>query len=125
MRPESKRTSAARERAAASTQTPFGVTTERDGDFCLVTVRGELDLATCEVLSAELERAQASEAKRIVLDLGSLNFIDSVGIQVLLKAQRRTANDGSRLQLFPVSGQVHDVFELTGLMREFSFVTKA
>jgi anti-anti-sigma factor len=123
MPPESDKDPAARESASPRIPTPFGVSPERDGEVYLLKASGELDLATCKALRAELERAEASEAKRIVLDLGDLTFIDSTGIEVLLDAHRRAGMNARPLQLLPVNGHVHDVFEITGLMRELTFVT--
>jgi anti-sigma B factor antagonist len=101
---------------------PFNVRPERYRDVYLITVTGELDLATYERLRDELERAEASEAARILLDLGGLTFIDSTGICVLVKAAQRSANDGARLRLLPASGKVHEVLELTGVMERLHFV---
>jgi anti-sigma B factor antagonist len=50
-----------------------------------VQVRGELDLATEEQLTAVLDEAVAAGGP-VVLDMTSLRFIDSSGIRALLNA---------------------------------------
>jgi anti-sigma B factor antagonist len=105
---------------AASAPTMFRVRPERDGDGYVLTVSGELDLATHGILSGELKRAEASEAKRILLDLGGLTFMDSTGLAVLVEAHARSATNGIPLRIFPVCGQVREIIKMTGLMEIFN-----
>lgn len=96
----------------------FSVRPERYSDTYLLTVNGELDLATYEGLNDELVRAEASDAARILLDLSGVTFIDSTGIRTLLMA---SAANGTRLRLFPVRGQVKKALDLTGVLNRLSF----
>jgi anti-sigma B factor antagonist len=79
-------------------------------------VNGELDLATRDTLTDGLERAEATEPKRILLDLTDLTFIDSIGIAVLVAAHQRSARDGRQLRVIAGDGQVREMLELTGVM---------
>ena len=94
----------------------LSVHAERVDDVYRLAVSGELDLATRDTLIDELKHAEASEAKRILLDLKDLTFIDSTGIGILVEAHQRSATDGRRLRVLVVDGQVRDVLELTGLV---------
>ncbi len=59
--------------------------------------------------------AEQSRASRIILDLEELTFIDSSGLEVLLRASRRSASNGSRLQLTRGKGYPAEMFRLTAL----------
>ena len=80
-----------------------------------------MDLATRHTMMDELKRAEASEAKRILLELSDLIFIDPTGLAILVEAHRRSATDGRRLRVLPVDGQVRRMFELTGIMQVLDF----
>jgi anti-anti-sigma factor len=117
MPPESDRVPAAGDGRAASVQyVEFSVRPERINGVYRLSVCGELDLATRDILSDEISRAEASEAKRILLDLAELTFIDSIGAAVLLEAHERSMTDGTELRILSVKGQVRQVLELTGLV---------
>jgi anti-sigma B factor antagonist len=95
---------------------------ERVKDVYRLTISGELDLATRDTLRAELERAEAGEARRLVLDLCDLTFIGSTGIALLVEAHQRLVADGTRFRvLLSVDGQVREVLELTGLTEVLDF----
>jgi stage II sporulation protein AA (anti-sigma F factor antagonist) len=121
MPPESDQARAAGDGRPASRPSVFSVHPERLNDVYRLTVSGELDLATRDTLRDELKRAEASDAKHILLDLNDLTFIDSSGIATLIEAHRRSATDGRRLQLLSVDGQVREVLELTGLKEVLDF----
>jgi anti-sigma B factor antagonist len=84
----------------------------------LVSLHGELDGATAKELDAEFIRIEATSVSRIVLDLRGLEFIDSTGLAVILRADTRAKNDGHVLRVLRPDGpnrQVGRAFELSGL----------
>ena len=87
----------------------------------LVSLHGELDGATAKELEAEFIRIEATSASRIVLDLSELEFIDSTGLAVILRADVRAKNDGHVLRVLPPDGQVGRVFELSGMDELLAF----
>jgi anti-sigma B factor antagonist len=91
------------------------ISSERDGDRHTIRLLGELDLANADELQHELERAEASDAQSIVLDLSGLTFMDSTGVQLLLRAHARSRADANRLMLLRGPATVHRVLELTGV----------
>jgi anti-sigma B factor antagonist len=88
--------------------------TLRDGglDVAWVRVTGELDIATAPILEQTLRRAE-QRARRIVLDLRELAFMDSSGVHVILAASIRAEQAGSRLVLVRGHAQVDRVLHLT------------
>jgi len=95
---------------------------ERDDDEHVITLSGELDLDGAERVAVELQRAEATDVRRIVLDLSGLRFIDSSGIRLILAADARSRTDGDRLALIRGPRPVQRVFELTGVTERLPFV---
>ena len=56
----------------------------RAGEAVVVTIRGEVDLATAPELESCLQRAFTDGPDGVVLDLEGLTFIDSSGLRVLV-----------------------------------------
>ena len=77
-------------------------------------------MATEPDLADELKRAIASDAERVLLDLSGVTFIDSMGIHLLVRTQRKVA--AGRLRLLPVEGEVQRLLELTGVAKYLEFV---
>lgn len=88
--------------------------TLRDGgrDAAWVRVNGELDIATAPILDQTLRRAE-QQARRIVLDLRELAFMDTSGRHVILAASLRAQQAGGRLVLVRGRAQVDHVLALT------------
>ncbi len=94
---------------------------ERSDDRYVIALEGELDLDGVERVTEELERAEASDARRIVLDLSGLTFMDSSGVRLIVCANLRSQADGDRLRLIRGSERVQRVFELTGVLDRLPF----
>ncbi|MFF3071916.1 STAS domain-containing protein [Kitasatospora sp. NPDC057904] len=75
---------------------------------------GELDLDTVADLEAALTPALARPGTVIVVDCASLEFCDSTGLNVLLRAQARATADGSRIDLARPRPLIRRMLELTG-----------
>ncbi len=98
----------------------LAVRSERDGETHVIELSGELDLDGAPRLEQELLRVEATDASSIIVDLGSLEFIDSTGIRLLLMAAERSTDSG-RFALLRGPRQVHRVFELTDLVGRLPF----
>ncbi len=92
---------------------------DREGDVHVIELIGELDLDGAPRLEEELRSVEASDAESIVVDLGSLEFIDSTGIRLLVMAAERSK--AGRFSLLRGPKQVHRVFEITDLADRLPF----
>ena len=90
----------------------FEVAAKRFGPRAVVTVSGELDIATAPPLSAVIALAMGSRPPELWIDLTPLTFIDSTGLTVLSTAYARY--DGALAIICP-PGNVRRVFEIAGL----------
>jgi anti-sigma B factor antagonist len=84
-------------------------------DHLIVGLRGELDLADAEEVTATLAAVAAGRRKTIV-DLADLAFIDCRGAAALARAQRRVRQAGGDLLLAAPRPLVQRVFVLSRLI---------
>jgi len=89
-----------------------------------VTAVGELDLESAPLLEAELA-AVDSEVTVVVLDLSALRFMDSSGLQVIVRANQRLREENRRLTLVRGQSQIQRLFLLSGLEPHFQFISGA
>lgn len=81
-----------------------------------VAPRGEIDIRTAPDLRAALTGVLDDGARRVVVDLAGVTFMDSSGLSVLVGAHRRLSRDGGRLEVTGTLPPVERVLRLTGLV---------
>lgn len=91
----------------------FTVEVEQAGEATVLAVSGELDLASCPTLEEAITRAGGPAV--LVLDLRSVDFMDSSGLAVLVRAHQRTLDAGQRFGVINGSAQVQRLLTLTGV----------
>lgn len=79
----------------------------------LLALAGELDLTSATELRAALEAAAAEGAKRVVLDLEEVAFVDSSMLKELLRANAHMRETGSELVLVAPQPSVRRLLDLT------------
>jgi len=90
------------------------VTCRDDAGAMLVTVRGELDIASVELVEAAIIERRPLQG-RLRLDLSGVSFFDSSGVRALLQARRVAIEDtGRTVELVATSEAVRRVLEMTG-----------
>jgi anti-sigma B factor antagonist len=100
---------------------PFRCTvSHRDGATC-VRPEGDLDMSTVEDVEAALRAALDGGAKRVVVDLRGLEFMDSTGLTLLTRLSNRSRRDGFDLELVKGDERIQRLFVLTGLHDYFTF----
>ena len=97
----------------------FDLQVHQHEGWVVLAVVGEIDLATApRVRQAVIDvLATAGSSPSVVLDLGSVDFIDSSGLGVVLGALKRVRAADGRLRVIVREPQVRRVFELTDLDR--------
>ena len=85
----------------------------------VLTIQGEIDIATVDTLRARLTDACERD---VTVDLRRVNFIDCLGLQVLLEQHDRSSRRGLRVDFVQGPPAVRRVFEITGTLERLSFV---
>ncbi|MGH2917037.1 MAG: STAS domain-containing protein [Solirubrobacteraceae bacterium] len=98
------------------------IRSERDGDRHVVAPIGVLDVMTARLLDNELEHAEATDAREILVDLTGLQFISSAGLKVFLQAAARSRAHGNRLTILRGPDTVHRTFEISGLATRLPYI---
>ena len=82
---------------------------------------GELDVATVPILAAELATLRDAGFERWIVDLRSLEFIDSSGLRCILEYHAEAQRDGFSIALISGPPGVQRIFELTGTDAQLPF----
>jgi anti-sigma B factor antagonist len=101
---------------------PFSVLVSTNGDRATVALRGELDLSGVDRARQAIEQAESGAAALLILDLSELDFIDSTGLEVLLRAAQRAHDDGRRLIVQRPSRYVRRLLEMTAIDQSLDIV---
>jgi anti-sigma B factor antagonist len=80
-----------------------------------VAVRGEVDAATAPLLQDALDEAVRATGGTLVLDLSGVSFLDSSGINVLLRVRALLGREDRALALVCPAGPPRRVLELAGI----------
>jgi anti-anti-sigma factor len=103
----------------SDTAATLTVTCHDDADATLVTVRGELDVASVGLLEAAILERRPLQ-RRLRFDLSEVTFFDSTGVRALLQARRMAIEDmGGPVELAAASPAVRRVLDMTGASDAF------
>ena len=92
-----------------------------DGGRVVLTVQGEVDIATVDALESRLVEICARK-QSVTVDLRRVTFLDCLGVRLLLEQCDAAAAKGCRVDFIPGPPAVRRVLELTGALERLSFV---
>lgn len=101
-------------RTFLSADRDFGLTEHADGEWWILAVTGELDIAYAGVVSAAVGRALDRRGS-VGVDLSGLTFLDAAGISVLARSWRYALATGGRLRFLGAAGIPERMLQLAGL----------
>ena len=81
----------------------------------VLTVSGEVDLATSPELDAAIIGAIESGTSSVVIDLTDVSFMDSSGLGAIVRGLKRCRESEKDLDLVITNDRVLKVFGITGL----------
>jgi anti-sigma B factor antagonist len=93
------------------------IRTRRGPGYVVVTVAGEVDIATVAQLRERLA-ALAVSGVPLVADLDQVSFIDATGLGALAGAAREATEHGTSLHVVCARPQTRRLFRVTGLDRQ-------
>ena len=95
------------------------IDTEAEGSTLNVTLSGEFDIGAVRAFRTAVEDAP-EPWKRAAIDMNDVVFMDSSGLQELLRLNNRARERGLEVALVRPSVPVMRLLELTGLESHFS-----
>jgi anti-anti-sigma factor len=98
----------------AAGRPPFTVSPGTVGSTTVLTLSGELDHDSADLLRDAFDQALADGATRILVDCSELRFCDSTGLNTLLRARLATEEAGVTLDVAGLRAAVARLFEITG-----------
>jgi anti-sigma B factor antagonist len=81
----------------------------------VLVLSGELDVVSAPGLQRLLAEVLSEAHERVMLDLNDLEFVDSAGVSVLIRAKQAAETSGRTLVLRRPTEQLERVFALVGL----------
>jgi anti-anti-sigma factor len=97
----------------------LALSVRRQDGYTVVTISGELDIASAPVLREQLLGLLRPGASRIVIDLAEVTFCDASGLAVLVGASRRAGLLDGVVRLAAPAPLVATILRLTGLHSRF------
>jgi anti-anti-sigma factor len=102
---------------------PFRCQVSLEHDSARLRAIGELDVGTVPILQAEIAALRDAGVRRMILDLHSLEFMDSTGLHCILDTDAAEARqDGFSIALIAGPPSVRRVFELTNTEAHLPFI---
>lgn len=96
---------------------PFAVSTSEGDGYAVVSVQGEVDLATAPALRAALGRLAGEGHERLIVDLSGTEFLDCQGVDVLVGGLTMMRAGGGDLRVACASPRLRRTFRLTSADR--------
>jgi anti-sigma B factor antagonist len=93
----------------------LGITVRREADRVVFDLDGELDMASAPQLQSALDSAEVDPETMVVLDLQSLQFIDSTGLRAILSLRDQCAERAQQFAVTRGSPQVQRLLDITGV----------
>ncbi|RSM88589.1 anti-anti-sigma factor [Kibdelosporangium aridum] len=88
---------------------------DHDGRTTIVHVTGEIDISTQESFDEAARAGLDSTSPLVILDLGDVTFLGSMGLRTLIQAHNDAEAAGRELRVVEGSTAVHRVIKVTGL----------
>jgi anti-sigma B factor antagonist len=95
------------------------VTRRTEGHAEVVTVAGEIDIATYRQLRSMLITAVDAGPGTVVVDMSGVEWIDSTGLGTLVGALKRAREKHGTVRVAGAPGRIAKHFQVTGLSRLF------
>jgi anti-sigma B factor antagonist len=91
-----------------------------EGEHTVLAVSGEVDVYTAPSLRDRIAELLDGGKRKLVIDLGGVEFLDSTGLGVLVAGLNRAREVGGSLSLVCPQERVLKLFRITGLDEVFT-----
>ncbi len=94
----------------------------REGDAHVIRLVGEMDLSNTGEARKALLSAVHNVDVNVIVDMSELEFIDSLGISMLLEVQAVARSDSDRLYFRGTHSEVARILQLTEVDKQLRFI---
>lgn len=105
---------------AEPTEEPLEVDVREQGDVRVVRISGSVGMNEAEQLRTALIEVAAGGVRAVVLDLGGMDFICSLGLGAMIAAHQRLRGRQGDLRLANPQPAIREVLEATRLTKLFA-----
>jgi len=95
------------------------ITTTNNMEISVVSLNGELDNESAELLRNNIEELINAGKTNIVLNFGELTYSNSAGLRELIASYKLAGSKGGKLILCSLQPQLDDLFSFTNLKKVF------
>lgn len=85
----------------------------QNGDVLEINLSGRFTFADNKIFSTIIDEISASQYKKVVVDLGLVDFIDSAALGILLLIRDKCEKSSTNLSLLNPRGQVKHMFDVS------------
>lgn len=96
---------------------------EKRESMVVVSPKGDLDMSRSPALRNSLRTVQNDKPKVLVVNLASVEYMDSSGLATLVEAMKNAKNHSTRLVLCAMNQKVKALFEIARLHHYFNIVS--
>src|SRR6201987_4958952 len=100
--------------------TGIKVTSETRGGATIIAPEGDVDLSRSPVLRSALRQAQNARPKRLIVQLGLVDYMDSSGVATLVEALQIARRNNTKMVLCGMKDRVRSIFEIARLDTVFT-----
>lgn len=108
-----------------TTEVHFAVSEAEYNGTVVLSIEGEVDVATAPELRERLLSVADRGYTLAVVDLSKVSFVDSTALGVLVSGAKRLRGAGGDLRLVVTQPRISKVFEITGLTDVFPLYLSA
>ena len=99
----------------------LNISVERKSEFTVVAISGSVNMMDVDAFRQQLlSTIESEQGQDLIIDLSQMNFINSLGLGVLVAAQREMKRVQHRLKLVQPQAGVQKMLETTKLTRLFA-----
>ena len=91
-------------------------------DVVILKPKGRVDSTNSPLIERAVTELLETGSKRFVFDLGSMDYISSAGLRVILLTGKKLRACQGKMVLLSMNEMVRDVFEVSGFLTLFSAV---
>lgn len=88
---------------------------ELENNIRLIKLIGKLDIAGAAAIQTSFAAYCSGEHPRVLVDLAELEFLASIGIQLLVSNAKSIVSRGGRMVLLCPNPEVREILEVTGI----------